>query len=301
MEEITIDKTLNPIDPSQRGDKQESSGNIEDEMQDVNSPDVEGDSETEDTESNDEEVETGGDVPSTPIEDLPQYSSNFSVSTQDSGIKIIPADLIEGYYVLDVIYYSSIKEGDSLKYINLYENKPDSFSYYKIKDDGHYKIKHLVFPNEKWLNIYLQTLDVTYDNVYYVKDGKIYEYTKDNQTVEVPMSSLLDELNISESTIAYSDTSIFSIMNLYKCYVNWAEQTLSVCYSECQPVNSINSVQGKRDFIWSALNVIKYYVSFSQYFKAQKLLEKINKCGGICSNVLNSNNNGSDCGCNRAY
>jgi hypothetical protein len=41
----------------------------------------------------------------------------------------------------------------------------------------------------------------------------------------------------------------------------------------------------KRDLLWSALNVIKYMIEIDQYEEAERLLERIMGCNGLCNNV----------------
>lgn len=55
-----------------------------------------------------------------------------------------------------------------------------------------------------------------------------------------------------------------------------------------------------RDIIWMAINVIKYLIELGQYYEAQRVLEDITQCGGICKDVMVDKNTigGGGCGCN---
>ena len=38
-----------------------------------------------------------------------------------------------------------------------------------------------------------------------------------------------------------------------------------------------------RDFLWMTINVIKYHTEFGDLLEAQRLLETINSCNGLCN------------------
>ncbi len=44
------------------------------------------------------------------------------------------------------------------------------------------------------------------------------------------------------------------------------------------------------------LNIIKYNVEFNQMKESQRILEKINRCGGFCKSYVTDKIN--SCGCN---
>ena len=50
----------------------------------------------------------------------------------------------------------------------------------------------------------------------------------------------------------------------------------------------------KRDLVWAALNVIQYMIDSNQLAEAQRLLERINGCNGLCSN---EDTGDKGCGC----
>jgi hypothetical protein len=50
----------------------------------------------------------------------------------------------------------------------------------------------------------------------------------------------------------------------------------------------------KRDLVWAALNVIQYMIDFNQLAEAQRLLERINGCNGLCSS---EDTGDKGCGC----
>ena len=63
----------------------------------------------------------------------------------------------------------------------------------------------------------------------------------------------------------------------------------------CNKSNVDSELIYKRDLIWSALNVIQYMAEMDQMCEAQRLLEEITACNGLCPQDQTS----SGCGCGR--
>ena len=47
------------------------------------------------------------------------------------------------------------------------------------------------------------------------------------------------------------------------------------------------------------INIIKYYVEMTQLLEAQRLLEEVNFCGGMCNGQDVFEQQASGCGCNK--
>ena len=47
-----------------------------------------------------------------------------------------------------------------------------------------------------------------------------------------------------------------------------------------------------------AINVIKYLIDLTQYYEAQKILENVTQCNGICNTNTMNVSSGGGCGCN---
>lgn len=130
---------------------------------------------------------------------------------------------------------------------------------------------------------------------YYYKDGKFYHFYN-----EIDLATLL-EINPNVSNLEITYDYYFQTCRLRKCYIN-------VCYQIFDQAASINCNKSiidkeliyKRDLLWSALNVIKYMIEIDQYEEAERLLERITGCNGLCNNLQNDCNKkykSSGCGC----
>lgn len=128
---------------------------------------------------------------------------------------------------------------------------------------------------------------------YYYKDGKFYHFYD-----EIQLQTII-EINPNVSQIETIYDYYFQTCRLRKCYVD-------ACYKIFDSVASINCNKSsldknliyRRDLLWSALNVIKYMTEMDQFEEAERLLERIMGCNGICSNQKNDSCNTRNlCGC----
>ena len=130
---------------------------------------------------------------------------------------------------------------------------------------------------------------------YYFYEGKFYK-----SGLEVELQEIV-EVNPEVSGIEIIYDYYFQTCRLEKCFINVCYQIFdSKTFTTCNNLKVDPNIIYKRDLIWSALNVIRYMVEVDQYEEAERLLERILGCNGLCKNYecLESHNN-SNCGCNR--
>ena len=130
---------------------------------------------------------------------------------------------------------------------------------------------------------------------YYFYEGKFYK-----SGLEVELQEIV-EVNPEVSGIEITYDYYFQTCRLEKCFINTCYQIFdSKTFTICNNFKVDPNITYKRDLIWAALNVIKYMVEIDQYEEAERLLERILGCNGLCKNheCLESHNN-SNCGCNK--
>lgn len=149
---------------------------------------------------------------------------------------------------------------------------------FTIGQDGYYTLCKLKVPLDN-------------SKPYYYKDGRfMYKGIK-----EVSLYELLSvNPEVSELKITYY--YYFQLCKLKKCYMNAANKVLNERTSiECNS-NGVNKEDiYKRDLLQSAINVITYLVEMEQFEEAQRLLERISGCNGLCD-TTSSNSCGCGCG-----
>ena len=120
----------------------------------------------------------------------------------------------------------------------------------------------------------LITIPVPIDetNYYYYKNGRFYNGTK-----EISITDIL-KTNPHLSNIVPKYDYCFLTARLKKCYID-------ACYkifSSSDRCSKDKTDTYERDLIWSALKTIEYLIEFDQYKEAQRLLEELTSCNGIC-------------------
>lgn len=127
---------------------------------------------------------------------------------------------------------------------------------------------------------------------YYYQDDKFYHLFE-----EISLQNLI-ELNPNVSGLEISYDYYFQTCKLKKCFVNTCYQIFdSQTNISCNNLKLDSNLIYKRDLIWSTLNVINYMVELDQYEEAERLLERIMGCNGLCNNSCLDSYNVSNCGC----
>ena len=129
---------------------------------------------------------------------------------------------------------------------------------------------------------------------YYYDNGKIYYYGITGEIREASYQELVD-INPNACNIIKFVYNFFSVCQLRKCYVALCQKIFNDRgFDRCFNGKVDSQLIYKRDLVWAALNVIEYMVDSNQLAEAQRLLERINGCNGLCAGV-NTGDNG--CGC----
>lgn len=103
-----------------------------------------------------------------------------------------------------------------------------------------------------------------------------------------------DSIQQGKSTQTFSyQNIIFSICKLQNCLVNLQRKILDNT-KNCLECDLDTSIRYKRDFLLSSLYVFDYLKDRNNYEEAQRLLDNLSSCTGICGEDLDFNN---DCGC----
>lgn len=169
-----------------------------------------------------------------------------------------------------------------------------------IKFDGWFTIVHMVLPTKEWFEKELSKEEGSiinlYDIVYYSDGTNIYKYIG-GVSNETTIDEII-EVNPTNTTISKIEEDYISICFLRKCYINLCQQIFnSRGFSTCWNKNNIDSdLVFKRDLVWMAINVIKYLTECEQLAEAERIIEIIRGCNGLCtSSDVTSKTSG--CGC----
>ncbi len=217
----------------------------------------------------------------------------------------------------------------------------DSFDV-DVPEDGYYEIVTLIFPTTTFiedglgftpgspvtsnLNTNIIAAEVKEDNSVCFKtlthaqdtDAGYYEHIWTGWE-DIALNDILvmleeaEESGIQEDiTVCKQTQSAFVYDNLYKCYISKANDLLNIysgdsgfCGTGSMCKDSLNKYKSEiqiRDYLWMAINVIKYCIQNCQYLKALKILNCVSTCAGICSDIKITKSNtktSKGCGCSK--
>lgn len=151
----------------------------------------------------------------------------------------------------------------SVNEIVIRENIDDPVEF-TIGEDGYYLLCRMIVP-----------IDIT--KPYYYYNGDFYK-----GSTKIELQELIEtNPEITQIDISYED--YFQICHLRKCYVD-------VCYKifeqhapvRCESSKVDKELIYKRDLLWSSINVIQYLVEQKQFEEAERLLQRITGCNGLC-------------------
>lgn len=168
--------------------------------------------------------------------------------------------------------------------------------------DGWFEIYHILLPSEQWFTTELEKPTGSalslYDIVYYSDGNIFYKYVNGNISV-VAIDELV-EINIEGTTVSRIYKDYISICFLKKCYISLCEQIFnSRGFNACWNKNDIQSeLEFKRDLVLMAINVIKFRTEFNQLAEAQRIIEQIGGCNGLCKSEYKRIPD-SGCGCRK--
>lgn len=173
--------------------------------------------------------------------------------------------------------------------------------------DGLYEISHIILPTNVWLD-YVLARDpsalTAYNLIYFyhIGEANYYKYINASTIEAVTINEILainavPPVNVTDktSTIIRSDKNTFGMCYITDCFVKMCKALLEGLSKRCVDKTQEISIYN-RDLLWMAINVIKYQLELKQFYEAQRILEDITFCGGLCKNTKKgAKTNG--CGC----
>lgn len=168
--------------------------------------------------------------------------------------------------------------------------------------DGWFTIHYTVLPTVEWFireRAKERDSDLRLYEVVYFTNGQFIYKCVDGEVTEVNIEEVL-ERNTLGTTISRSMKEHVSICRLKQCYINLCQQLFNKGFGPCfNKAKESDDLIFKRDIALMVINAVTYYTQFNQLAEAQRLIERIGGCGGICPSINGQAINGHDCGCAR--
>lgn len=185
-----------------------------------------------------------------------------------------------------------------------------------IKDGIHHYYK-MVIPKLETLFVQDDSSEELYSLVY-LKDqtfyykGNFYRASQNYETTPVSKEELLSNIDLilkeSNSEVItdyislyslcgnqsfYCKKTVFTICKLTQYLLNLQRQIIDyTIYNKCTDYKDVTE---KRDFLLSTIYILDYLKDINNFQEAQRIVENVLECGGICDVEDTSYNN---CGCN---
>lgn len=241
---------------------------------------------------------------------IDKYSILITDITQDSN-EYIPEDIVdtEVYHTKNKFKYSETATINIIQKVTTSSEEiidtifTDHSTYldevhYKFENDGYYVIHHFILPTMDWAEQEIKkNPDLFKQKEFYVCTCNQILKVGKGQVQEVSPEVLI-EINTQDTNISKVVLDQFSISFLYNCYISLCSKIFNTINFRCKNKSNIDDLIFNRDFIWMVINIIKYYVELDQLLEAQRLLEEVNFCGGLCNEQGLPKSQDCRCGCN---
>lgn len=134
---------------------------------------------------------------------------------------------------------------------------------------------------------------------YYYQDDKFYLTLTGGEDKEVTLQEVVDANDDEDAgnDLEMEYEGFFSTCRLRKCFIELCKKIIDqgLFNNRCGKSNVDKDLIYQRDLVWSVFNTIEYLIEFGKYIEAQRLIERVNVCPGICHGIEKSK--GGGCGC----
>lgn len=129
---------------------------------------------------------------------------------------------------------------------------------------------------------------------YFTNGSNLFFKNAQGEVREVQEQEII-EVNPDAFGFVKFTQNFFSVCYLRKCYISLCQKIFKDRgFDRCFDSKVNSQLIYKRDLVWAALNVIQYMIDSNQLAEAQRLLERINGCNGLCSS---EDTGEKGCGC----
>lgn len=206
---------------------------------------------------------------------------------------------------LNVVMAISSDETETLESYSLVPHTDLDINEITLEKDGLKRVEHIIIPTKAWFDYVYELDEPSFDSyingVYFVGDeDKFFKY-KQGEIIEVPIKEIV-EINQEDTTLVKTELHTFELCHLEECFFKLCMYLLDnmPCTDPCfnEKMKGFAGEILNRDIIWMVLNAIKYCIEQQQFFRAQKILERVETCWGICRDLDNINSTQyKGCGC----
>ena len=215
------------------------------------------------------------------------FENTPTIQTDSDGNIIIMDDLlypVKGMSKSDCISIYIVQKNNYKNPVVIYYQKGNPGETFTLPaTDGYISFVHIVVPTKEYFDAHAGQF--TY---WGMEDGRVFK--GDSQQVQVQ-----ELIEVNDTTLIRHMHNFFSVFHLRKCYIALCQKIFDDRgFDRCFDAKVDSQLILRRDLVWSALNVIQYMIDFNQLAEAQRLLERINGCNGLCKGIDTGD---KGCGC----
>ena len=194
-----------------------------------------------------------------------------------------------------IIPPSGILTHDDRKYLYMFE-KDGRYSYHKyllytkdhplIKTRGGYMIEDKIFYHDG--KIYLGLANIPWYEEFIL--------TSENSKVIYNWYDLREY--ISAFIEYFYEKELFTICKLDRCLFELQRKIFFDGLKNCDfgACSLTKQLKLQRDFLFASVYVLKYLIDIGNYLEAQRIIESLATCGGLCDDSLGVNHRRCNCG-----
>ena len=235
--------------------------------------------------------------------------------TNESYIGYIPGRLKYSETIgIAVLKQNSSIPSKSITLIDVnYHSDSDTRSFtIKNPPDSWYTASLLVMPSATWFQRELNILSGkvqgesqlgAYKVIYFTDGLSYYKAIKNLSTGVYELSEItIDELlicSVGNTTLSRECLDYVSICFLSRCHLDLSMAILNSDYIKCKKNTTESSTNYERDLIFMGINTINYLVGFNELSEAQRIIEQLESCNGVCKQSYANTSKSGGCGCSK--
>ena len=206
---------------------------------------------------------------------------------------------------INVLSYVEANENVNFLEHQIIEHKTDlanDIGTFMVQSDGHHTISHIILPTKDWVLAMreedsfpeLEKTFKDYKDVIYYDDGTICRMGSEKAiTLDELMGIQPEEAapvegitSLANTVVRAPDKAVFYTPHLERCFSGLIKNLLQDVYANIQcPNPTLIAKQRDRDIIWMFINGIEYAKKYMNFYEAQRLLERLNRCNIICGKI----------------
>lgn len=185
----------------------------------------------------------------------------------------------------NLLIYNSTKGSDIYTF-----TKSNNIQFSK---DGWFTYCRILVPTKEWVE---KGVSGIYSKVICSDGVKLFKYETSNY-IEIDPSELL-EMELEDSSVSFYKIDYVNVCHLKNCYIELCKKVYN-SVDKCFNYNVDKNVITRRDLVYMTISVVSYLTECGLLAEAQRTIENISTCNGLCTDDITHYNNEKKCNCSK--